>query len=217
MATRNNKRSKQSMRDNRLANPTQIPRPRFRGPRISFNGTTIKGKFLSASAVSAANVAFASFPIDTSSASLFGPNVASICTAYSEYYATQVTMRFLPNIGPASTDAGGRAYITYIDNPENIASTIAGTVAAAGTAIKATQNFQSFNLWEPFTYRVPLTRRKKVFNCNSVINYGAVEVVERSVQGWVAVFYETPSAAVTVGQWQIESSVNVQGLVNIAT
>jgi hypothetical protein len=140
-----------------------------------------------------------------------------ICSAYSEYYYEQIVMRFLPNIGPASAEAGGRAYITYFDNPENIASTINGTPAAALAAVKGTANFQSFNLWESFTYRVPLTRRKKVFNCNSVTNYAAVEVVERSVQGYILCVYETTSAAITIGAWQIEPTIVVQGLVNIAT
>jgi hypothetical protein len=118
---------------------------------------------------------------------------------YNEYKFRKLSVEWIPSISPASIEAGGRIHIAYIDNPEMMVQFEAQTLNVAKIGmVRSVKNVQSFNAWERFQYRVPLTYRRKVFNVDVTLPLGSgVDVHDRSTQGVVIIGMEyiTPAAA----------------------
>jgi hypothetical protein len=123
----------------------------------------------------------------------------TISGRYNEYRYKSLRVEWIPSMSPASLEAGSRVHIAYIDNPEMMVQYEAQTLNLAKIGmVRSVKNVQSFNAWERFQFRVPLTYRKKVFNTDTTLALGSgVDVHERSTQGAVIIGIEgiTPSAA----------------------
>jgi hypothetical protein len=122
---------------------------------------------------------------------------------YSQYRYNKCTVEFIPSVGPASGEAGARIHIAYIDNAEKMSNFRAATSLAF---VRGCKNVKTFNAWERFTYRVPLTWRRKWFDTNVTTAYG-VDEMERSTQGMVIFFIETIAASQIVGTFKVDTSI----------
>ena len=144
------------------------------------------------------------------SGSVIGSYAAGIANYYAEYRYKHVAATWLPLVGPGVSAAGGRIYVAYIDNPELINAWLGFTAANALSAIKNVKNVKTYNVWEKFTYSVPLTHRRPWFDVNYNITDG-VDVDDRSVQGQFIFAAETVGATDTIGSFQINSRVTLRG------
>jgi len=138
---------------------------------------------------------------------------------YQKYKYTSCMIEWIPRIGPSSTDAGARISIAYIDNPEQIGVFQNLALQADRVAfVRAVGNCKTFNAWERFTYRVPLTYRRKTFTVNvtwPAISSRTAEEFDRATQGLVVICYECITTSIinegTLGQWRICADTQLQG------
>lgn len=218
--------NKRVKRNRRKTNPLMKVPSRVGRPKLSFDGANISSTTYVAIPVTAANQAKAVFTVDCDSAVVPATTagaasaVASgVLGIYSEYRYTKLSFEYIPSLGPASTDAGGRIHIAYIDNPEKMAVFQAAAVGAVALGeVRGAKTLKSFNAWERFTYNVPLTWRKKLFDVNTTVVPGNADTYDRSTQGMVIMFIESISAAIVVGSLKIDSTIYLTGLdVNITT
>jgi hypothetical protein len=123
----------------------------------------------------------------------------------------------MPAVGPNSTNAGARIYFAYIDNAERMSTYMAaGTTSATRLSIvRGVRNVRNCMAWERFTYNVPLTWRRKVFDVNSS-EPGApgVDELERATQGLLVFAFETISevTAGALGTFKVNSSTRLHNL-----
>jgi len=141
---------------------------------------------------------------------------------YQEYKYLSCQCEWIPRIGPSATDSGGRISIAYIDNPEqmNVFQNLASQ-ALKVAYVRTLGNCKTFNMWERFTFRVPLTHRRKVFNVNTTwpaIGSRTAEEFDRATQGLVIVAYEaitiTAITAGALGQWRITADMALSGFLS---
>jgi len=191
----------------------------MRGPRLNFDGSNVSCTTYTGVPVTAANVAKGIITVDCDSAT--NPAVTSgaanvvatsVLGLYSEYRYNSCRIEYVPSIGPAGTDAGSRLHIAYIDNAEKMSAFLAAGVAASLNLVRGCRNVRTFNAWERFTYNVPLTWRRKVFDTNTNTAVASVDLYERATQGMVIVAVESISAIVTLGTFKIDSSIRVEQL-----
>jgi len=192
---------------------------RIRGPKLNFDGSNVSCTTYSGVPISVANVAKAVITIDCDSAS--NPAVTSgaanvvatsVLGLYSEYRYNSCRIEYIPSIGPAGVDAGSRIHIAYIDNAEKMLAFFTASAAASLNLVRGCRNVRTFNGWERFTYNVPLTWRRRVFDTNTTTGVAVVDLYERATQGMVIVAVETISAAVILGTFKVDSSVRVEQL-----
>lgn len=134
-----------------------------------------------------------------------------VTSIYNEYVYEKLSFHWLPFIGPGQGGAGSKCYIAYIDNPETMNSM---AIASAATVVAATQgvrNCVSWNAWEKFTYNVPLTKRRKMFDVNANINPSA-DTYERSLQGLVSFGINGVNAVEALGQMRVTGVIKLIGL-----
>ncbi len=199
----------------RRSNPL-MRSPGIRRPKISFNGHSIYSVLFSDHSVGAANTVTDWQAVDCSSTEAINRAGTDVIKHYQEYKYQAATVEWIPKIGPSSTDAGVRVSVAYIDNPELIVAFKAAASATRVSMIRSAANCKTFNLWERFTYRVPLTYRRKWFNVNPSITTPNSEETDRSIQGLVGVCIEgvvssaTPASG-TLGQWRMTSTTILQG------
>lgn len=191
--------------------------------RLNFDGNTLHGTQFYPSATSILNRAGTVIPVDCSSANTLGgganvgfASAANGLTAatsiYADYWFTALQLHWIPHVAPGVTDGGTVVFIGYLDNPEQISALQAMTAAQLGVVVRSLRNVKSFNAWQPFTYNVPLTKRLPKFNVNLNTAYNDANVLERSTQGTVIVYYETISAAVDVGQFRGIYDLELRGM-----
>jgi hypothetical protein len=152
--------------------------------------------------------------VDCSSGEGINRAGADIVKHYQEYKYTSALAEWLPAIGPSATDSGARIFIGYIDNPELIVTYKAATEANKAAMVKALANVKTFNAWERFTYKVPLTFRRKMFNVDPTIATPSNEETDRAIQGLVIIAYNTINNTVAsgvLGQWRLASTTWLKG------
>lgn len=209
--------SRPARRSRNKTNPLQksggtIPRPKMR-----FDGQyltcTLYG---SQSAIGGTTATLGSdwHSADCSSGEGMNRAGSDVVKHYQDYKYTSAFLEWLPSIGPSHTDSGGRVYIAYIDNPELIVTFKAATDVNKLPMVRNCANVRDFNMWERFTYRVPLTYRRRMFNVNPTIGTPGNEETDRAIQGLIVISYvsisNTPAAA-TLGQWRIVSTTWLRG------
>lgn len=185
--------------------------------KFSFDGTNLHGTIYVNSSVTAANVGTDFQQMGTDSGLAPSRVMNSMIRQYREYRYNKVVFQWLPIVGPASTDAGSRATLAYIDNPEqvfNFQTNAAplNTAALRVAFVKGVRNAFTFNAWERVTWNVPLSKRKPWFDVNTSEGAYDVNVIDRAVQGMVVQAYETVSAAATIGLVKISFDIELRGL-----
>ncbi len=186
-------------------------------PKLKFDGHRITCTLYSDQAVVAANVGTDWLGVDTNSGEACNRTGLDVIKHYQEYKYESCTVEWIPKVGPSHTDSGSRISIAYIDNPELMITYENAVASVRASMVRNCANVKSFNAWERFTYRVPLTYRRKWFNVNpTVAAIGArlSEEYDRAVQGKVIMCYETVSAAVSagaLGQWRSPNTTLLQG------
>lgn len=205
-------------------NPLHKRRPGVPRPKVAFDGTTMRSAYYSALVTTnSINQGAQYYYVDTRVAATGAANsLASTLNLYSQYKFDKLSFEFIPSVSPGTADAGSRLHIAYIDNPEKMGAFInlvnAGTTSsttAALNAVRGSRNSRTFNAWERFTYNVPLTWRRKVFDTNTSDAIETIESLERHTQGLLIIAVETLTALANVGTWRINSTVSVREL-NIA-
>jgi len=191
----------------------QVRRRRVRSRRGD-KGDSVNLKTLcqSADITATANAAAGLIAIDCRANGVaLGAGGASIANNFQTYKFTSFTMKWLPKVSPGGTSGGGRVYVCYVDNPEQIITWTGLSASQALTKINSFRNVLVFNVWQNQIYRVPLTHRRPMFDVNNTIT-DAVDVDDRSVQGAVLWAVETIGATDTVGAWQTKGAVHLRGL-----
>jgi hypothetical protein len=177
--------------------------------RTNFDGQILNHKTIySELTASSGNVA-ARYWCDASSGSgVLGTVGSAIAGNYSQFVYESVVFRWLPSVAPGVAAAGGRGFVAFYDSPEDMVIITGHTNSQMIGDAKGSRNMKSFNVWEPFVYNVPLTRRRKTFSVN-LTNSGTAYEHDSSVQGLVVTGFETVGATDTVGRWQVESVVRL--------
>lgn len=208
----------------RRSNPLMRDRARSGRPRLNFDGQNITCTLYvnqSQSGNVDGNVGLDWQGVECSSTEGINRPAVDVTKHYQDYRYRSVALEWQPRTGPASTEAPARITVAYIDNPELInqfkdlaTSVTSGEPTSALGMCKAVANARSFNAWERFTYRVPLSYRRKWFNTNIAIGSAANnEETDRSIQGLVIIGYETIGTTATAGGlgiWRIASSTEVR-------
>lgn len=218
-----NKNMNMGLTRRRRLNPATTPngtRPRV---KIDFDGQTLNGLQFSPAIVTITNQAASVHLMDCSNTNATGiglniynqsvaQTLSGITGVYSEYIYRSVTFTWMPYVSPGVSDGGAQIYISYQDNPEMIASATISSASAIFTSAKASRNMKSFNAWERFTFTVPVSNRRRTFDCNTTTTIGSTDTYDRSVQGAVIVGYNSPTAAVSLGQWKINYHLELRKL-----
>lgn len=179
--------------------------------RKAYDGITLACRGQSGDITGAANAFSGSILVDCASGgAVLGPLGNNIVGNFMEYRFTEALVEFLPKVSPGSTAGGGRIYMAYLDNPEQIVNWMADTVANNLAAIKGFRNCITFNVWQRKTYRVPLTHRRPWFDVNKT-STNAVDVLDRSTQGVIVFAGDTIGATDVVGSLVIKSVISLRG------
>jgi hypothetical protein len=196
----------------------QVKQPR---PKANFDGQLLNGSQIFANQQTILNQGSTLMFVDCSNTSgglasnrletAIG-QLQGIAAFYNEYVYESLVVEWLPLIAPGTADAGTRVYIGYVDNPEVIATLTAASAPTTVGAVKGIRNFKAFNAWEHFRYSVPLTRRVKAFNVNTVTVHTDAEINGRSCQGAVVMGLDSLTAAGTYGAWRTYYTVRLKGL-----
>lgn len=203
------KRARKTRKSNPLERSQGIPRP-----ILNFDGSMLSNSLYVDASNTTLGVARDFHLVDCDGVYGIARNTGAMTQFYSEFKFMQVSLEWIPKLGPSATDAGGRIHIAYIDNPEKI-STYANAAPGSTTLgyVRGSRNCKSYNLWERFTYNVPITFRKKMFDVNQTLSATtAVDEIERSVQGAIIIHIETVSAAIVAGTYHIRSKCVLRGM-----
>ncbi len=199
----------------RRSNPLERSVGRVSRPVMKFDGQTIHAStFQTQAATDASKQGSDWLSIDCSNGEGINRAATEVIRHYQNYKYTQASIEWIPAIGPAATESGARVMLAYIDNPELIVTFKAASNAAKATLVTGMGNVKTFNAWERFTYKVPLTYRRKFWNINPTISSPGNEETERSIQGIVAVIYQSINASVAafaLGQFRMVSNTWVSG------
>lgn len=203
-------------------NPLYNVRKRVPRPMANFDGSTLHGTHFATRDLTAAFIASHNLVVDCGNsfvavggvkiAESIGRDLTGITSKYQEYRYTSVTVRWIPHVGPGNLDAGASIYMAYVDNPEVMWNAKAGASANDLVYAKSLRNLQTYNAWEGFTYKVPLTSRNKWFNVDLTPTYASPEAYARSVQGIVIAGMESLSAIVDLGVFHTTYDVELRGL-----
>lgn len=207
----------------RRSNPLLRNQARVGRPRIGFDGQLVRTTaYADQSAIGAvdAKVGIDWFGVEGGSGEAINRSAQDVIKHYQEYRYRSASMEWNPRVGPANSESGARVYMAYIDNPELI-NAFKALAAGAGNPtlalgrVKAVANVRAFNAWERFTFRVPLTYRRKWFNVNTSVGSSTNnEETDRSFQGLVIVAYQAVADTVTggsLGQFRMMSETDIRG------
>jgi len=206
-------------------NPLQRPMGRMKGPKIGFDGTNLSCTAYLAAPSPTSGIGKGAITIDCSSINFnavgqllagASASMASVTQLYSQFAYKSLAVEYVPNIGPSNSEAGSRIHIAYIDNPEKMVNWRSAATNLL-VAIRGCRNVRSFNAWERFTYRVPLTWRRKEFDVNTNATVIAdIDEYERSVQGLILVVVETQTTsgtdALVLGTFKVNSAITLRQL-----
>lgn len=218
MAGNKNKTKKNSRQVNPLYRvPRRVPRP-----IANFDGSTLHGTHFANRDLTAANVASHNIIIDASNTFLSVGTVKvmegvtrdlqGLVQRFQEYRFTSVTMKWVPHVAPGVADGGSSITIAYIDNPEAMAARLVATASDDIAVSKGIRNVQTFNAWQGFTYRVPLTFRRKWFSVNFTASTTIISEIAETVQGLVVWGCASIGAAVDLGAMHTVYTVELRGL-----
>lgn len=211
MANKGKGKARRAKRSNK--NPLSQPLAGPPRPKMKFDGSMITSPFYAGTSATVAGAAKDYFFVDCSSTYGIARGVNGITNLYSEYKFFKAAVEYIPSIGPTSADAGGRIHVAYIDNPEKIANYANTLVAATWLGyVRSSPNVRSYNLWERFTYNVPLTYRRKTFDVNTSLGAYTTDDLDRSTQGAIIIAIETVTPVISVGTYHFTSTVMVSGL-----
>ncbi len=216
---KNNTRKSTTNRQNPLTQ-AGTSRPKM---NMNFDGQFLNGSQFLAPMVTLVNQATGLYALDCSNNNTTGIGVnayvagvsyglIAISSVYNEYVYRSVRFDWLPYVSPSSADGGSQIYVGYVDNAEEISGLSSASIASAFNTSKAIRNMRFFNAWERFSYTVPLTRRRKIFDVNVNASYSNADTVDRSVQGAVVVGVNSVSAAASLGQWRVTYLLELRGL-----
>jgi len=184
-------------------------------PKIKFDGHTVTSVLFQDHSTGVGNTCVDWQAVDSSNNEAINRTGSDVIKHYQNYRYTMASVEWLPKIGPADPNSGARVSIAYIDNPELIVAYKAATPTAKVAMCRTVANCRSFNLWERFTYRVPLTFRRKWFNTDVQIGTPSAEETDRAIQGLVLCVIEGTNAAApaagTLGQYKLTSTTVLQG------
>lgn len=181
-------------------------------PRLSFNGQAIEAVTHVDASVTASNAGADFHVVDCNNTAGMNRGASAITSLYQDYKYLKASVEFLPFFGPSSTEAPGRVYVAYMDNPEMITVWKAATTANKIAFVKGLPGVKIYSVWERFIYNVPLTFRRKWWNVNVNQSSPSAEETERSTQGMVVIAIESIGTAVTIGRWLLRSQTQLQGL-----
>lgn len=200
-------------------NPLQRRVARIPRPKISFDGSTISAVAYTGVPATVGGTIGGFMTVDCSSSGatiVTGVGAAhsvatSILSRYAQYRYNSLSIEWIPSIGPSNVDAGSRIHLAYIDNPEKM---VIYATTPTLSAIRGCRNIRTFNMWERFTYNVPLTWRRKVFDTNLTLGGGTgADEFERGTQGMVLIFVESVTPVLlNYGTFKHVSSVRVHEL-----
>lgn len=207
-------------RTTRKRNPLHFPPRATPRPNVTnFDGQTLNLRTTFSEMTGVANVIASHSYMDVRSGgvSLIGSAGSAIANTYSEYKYNKCSVHWLPSVAPGVAAGGGRVWMAYLDNPEQmLAWTTASNDADRVTAIKTIRNRKSWNAWEQFTYNIPITYRRKKFDVNVTIT-NSVDILDRSTQGLLVIAAETVGATDTIGRMEVESHITLYGFNILAT
>ncbi len=152
--------------------------------------------------------------LDCSSGEAMNRSGLDVIKHYQDYRYMSAAVEWISATGPSGVDAGASVFIAYIDNPELIVTYKAASDVNKFTMVRNTANCKSFNAWERFTYRVPITYRRKWFNVDTTISTPNNEETDRAIQGLVIIAYNSISttvSAATLGQFRLTSTTRITG------
>lgn len=140
--------------------------------------------------------------------------------AIAQYYATGkylpgTVLHYVPQV---SLSTSGTVYMAFTDNPETIASfSGAPTNAAKLSVVRSIANVRNYPVWQQFTFAMPLTMRRKMFDVNSDISPTDVNALDRSAQGCFIYAVEgVPVSSVICRPW-VHKKIQLEGLRSTAT
>lgn len=204
----------------RRPNPLVATPSRKARMRINFDGSVLNGNLFSVASqlVTEGSEVLGSdwHHIGTSDAWGITRALANITKFYGQYVVESCQLHWIPQVGPASALASNKVHFAYIDNAErmNLYQTASGVTqqATRRTIALGCKNTFSFNAWERVTWNVPLTRRRRVFDVNTIGATTAIEEFERCVQGFIMCIYEGTTSGVSLGTYKIDFRVRLLGL-----
>ncbi len=205
----NKNRKQRVQRNTRKMNPLYRQIPRAPRPRIAFDGSTYSGLTYTTPGAAVGGVTILLTWIDCSSNGILAGNGPQ--GLYNEYKFIKASLDYIPTIGPTSAEAGDQITVAYIDNPERMRVYVTATSATQISYIRGIKNARTYNAWERFTYNVPLTNRRKIFDVDQTNNHANDDTLDRSTQGLVAVCIVTatstsPSPGYFVGRGTVQLS-----------
>lgn len=222
MANKGTKRSslKRGKRSDPMRNSNAV-KPKV---RLNFDGQVLNGTQFMTPILTVGNVAGALYPVDTSNTNVVTPGVfvqgvnngiTSISNVYNEYIYRSVTFTWMPFVAPGVADGGSQIYIGYVDNAEEMGAATLLTASGIFNVAKSIRNMRFFNAWERFSFTVPLSNRRKIFDVNTNTSLGQVDTYDRSMQGMVIMGANSVSAAVSLGQWRATYALELRRM-NVA-
>lgn len=163
--------------------------------------------------------------IPGSAGSLAGTAGASVVGFYSTgVFMPGTTAKWEPTTSPTS---GGRMYVGFTDNPE-IATTITNSYIAWDqdrtnttkrdtyiNRVRGLGSLISFPLWQEKEIAIPQKLRRKRFDCNQIVDFTNVDVIDRSMQTtmfWFADGLTSPATNQIIGSFVFHDRVSVEGL-----
>jgi len=185
-----------------------IPRP-----RLSFDGQVLNSTNYNAQTITTLGFGKDRFWASCHSSVGAASAAAGVTGLYNEYKYRYINVEWIPSISPASTDAGSRIHIAYIDNPEKMVNFEAAAAnIATVNLVRSVKNCRTYNAWERFTYSVPLTYRRKLFDVDSNDATISVDDADRTAQGQIQIAVESISAAVVLGTYRVSYGLELHGL-----
>lgn len=188
----------------------RVPRP-----RVGFDGSKVRVVTTFGMTTAILNQADSIFSLDTSVTGAV-QTYTGLLNSYAEYRFLDMTVTWIPAVAPGAAAAGGSGYIATYFNPEQMVALYGMTIPQVVQATKTTRDFKPFNVWEKFTYNVPMFKRRPWFDCNSNILTN-VDVFDRSVQALVVAGFDTIGATDSIGRFSIKATLEVRQLNNIST
>lgn len=126
-------------------------------------------------------------------------------------FAPGTHVKWVPSV---SATTAGRVILAYLTNPEDVVTYEAATVAGKLAIIQSCANMEQHPIWQEFTYNIPTTLRRKMFDTNSTMA-SSVDVYDRSVQG-ALIWYISAPQNTNCGCLVYHDVVRLQGLSSVA-
>ena len=189
----------------------KVKRRSKRGGNATFDGTVICPCSMGSDLTATSSQLAGSISVDAANNTIaMGSGGTTIANNYMEYRYKDLEVEWLPHVAPGVSAGGGRVYVAYLDNPEQITVWLANTVANNVVSIKTIRGVAVFNAWERFTYKPKLTYRRPWFDVN-LTTTNTVDILDRSTQGLIVFAAETVGATDVIGTWQCKSRVVLRG------